>query len=399
MKTLITAALILISFFSCARPPAVVTRPEDALAPARIRAALRDDMELREIALSARQSLAYYEKIPAETEFVLGPDRATALDMAVTLRNFLLIVENESITPDQKAERIKNDFLLYRAAGSDGKGRVLFTGYYEPTIPCRAAPDGTFRHPLYRRPGDIIEVDLTRFGNGYPKNKIVGRLAGKKVVPYYSRKEIDHRKTLAGKSLELLWCADLVDIFMLQVQGSGKVDLGDGNIMSVLYDGGNGRPYKSIGRHLIETGAMTKENMSMQGIREYLRANPDRLVEVLNHNESYVFFRLETGPSRGSIGVALTPGRSIATDSRLFPKGALGFISAQKPVIVDGEITGWAPFSRFVLNQDTGGAIKGAGRADVFFGQGPEAELTAGNLQHEGELYFLVRKKGEAGSR
>jgi membrane-bound lytic murein transglycosylase A len=139
--------------------------------------------------------------------------------------------------------------------------------------------------------------------------------------------------------------------------------------------------------------------MSMQGIREYLRANPDRLVEVLNHNESYVFFRLETGPSRGSIGVALTPGRSIATDSRLFPKGALGFISAQKPVIVDGEITGWAPFSRFVLNQDTGGAIKGAGRADVFFGQGPEAELTAGNLQHEGELYFLVRKKGEAGSR
>jgi membrane-bound lytic murein transglycosylase A len=177
------------------------------------------------------------------------------------------------------------------------------------------------------------------------------------------------------------------------VQGSGKVDLGDGNIMSVLYDGANGRPYKSIGKHLIDTGAMTKETMSMQAIRQYLRTHPDKLAGVLNENPSYVFFRLDSGPSLGNINVPLTPGRSIATDSKLFPKGALAFIASQKPVIENGAIKEWVPFTRFVLNQDTGGAIKGAGRADVFFGQGPEAELTAGNLQHEGELYFLMKKK------
>ncbi len=213
------------------------------------------------------------------------------------------------------------------------------------------------------------------------------------MVPYYSREEIDQKKTLAGKGLEILWCSDMVDIYVLQVQGSGKVDLGDGNVLSVLYDGQNGRPYKSIGKYLIDTGAMTSENMSLQATREYLRSHPDKLTDVLNQNQSYVFFRLDTGPSIGNIGVALTPGRSIATDAKLFPKGALGFIVTQKPVIENGVIRQWVPFTRFVVNQDTGGAIKGPGRADLFCGQGPEAELTAGNLQHEGELYFLVRKK------
>jgi membrane-bound lytic murein transglycosylase A len=175
--------------------------------------------------------------------------------------------------------------------------------------------------------------------------------------------------------------------------------MGDGNILSVLYDGANGQPYKSIGKYLIDTGAMSKDNMSMQAIREYLRTHPDKLTDVLNQNPSYVFFRLDTGPSLGSISVALTPGRSIATDSKLFPKGALGFISTQKPVIENGAIKAWVPFTRFVLNQDTGGAIKGPGRVDVFFGQGRDAELTAGNLKHEGELYFLMRKKTDSEKR
>jgi membrane-bound lytic murein transglycosylase A len=277
--------------------------------------------------------------------------------------------------------------------GSNNSGKVLFTGYYEPLLSCRITGDETFRYPLYRRPDDMIEVDLSQFGDGFPKSRLYGRLDNKKVVPYYSREEIDQRKVLAGRDLEVLWCSDIIDIYVLQVQGSGKVDLGDGDIMSVLYDGANGRPYKSIGKYLIDTGAMTKDVMSMQAIRVYLRTHPDKLTSVLNQNPSYVFFRLDTGPSIGNIGVPLTPGRSIATDSKLYPKGALAFISTQKPVIENGMIKEWVPFTRFVLNQDTGGAIKGAGRADVFFGHGPDAELTAGNLQHEGELYFLMRKK------
>ncbi len=395
MKRAILTTIAVLSLFACAKPPVPVTRPEESLvrlSPWQSVSA-RDDAEFKDIALAVHQSLEYYKKISQNTVFFLGPDRASSLDMALTLQNFLLIIENDSLTYDQKVDRIRKDFVFYRAVGSNNTGKVLFTGYYEPLLSCRVTRDDTFRYPLYRRPDDIIEVDLSQFGNGFPKSKLFGRLDNRKVVPYYSREEIDQKKVLAGKDLEILWCSDLVDIYVLQVQGSGKVDLGDGTILSVLYDGANGRPYKSIGKYLIDTGAMTKENMSMQAIREYLRTHPDKLRGVLNENPSYVFFRLGSGPSLGNISVPLTPGRSIATDSKLFPKGALGFISAQKPVIENGAIKAWVPFTRFVLNQDTGGAIKGPGRADVFFGFGPDAELTAGNFQHEGELYFLMRKK------
>jgi membrane-bound lytic murein transglycosylase A len=393
MKFIVVVALLSV-LVACARPPVTITKPEDALQ-------LRswhgitggDDHNFADVAAAARHSLEYYKKIPQDTVFFLGPDKVSALDMVVTLGNFLLIVENSSLTYGQKVERIKNEFRLYRAVGSDGNGKVLFTGYYEPLLSCRLAADETYRYPLYRRPDDIVEVDLTQFGTGFPRSRIFGRLDNKKVVPYYTREEIDRNKALAGRGLEILWCSDIVDISFLQVQGSGKVDLGDGNIVSVLYDGANGWPYKSIGRYLIDTGEVTKENMSMQAIREYLRTHPDQLTTVLDQNPSYVFFRLDTGPSIGSIGVPLTPDRSIATDSTLFPKGALAFIATQKPVIESNAIKEWVPFTRFVMNQDTGGAIKGAGRADVFFGYGAEAELTAGYMQHEGELYFLVRKK------
>jgi membrane-bound lytic murein transglycosylase A len=170
------------------------------------------------------------------------------------------------------------------------------------------------------------------------------------------------------------------------------VDLGEGALISVLYDGQNGRSYRSIGKYLIDAGVIPKEEMSMQITRQYLRDNPEQM-SILNQNPSYVFFRVDAGASVGNIGVPLTPGRSIATDSRLFPKGALAMISAQKPVIENNTIREWVAFTRFVMNQDTGGAIKGAGRVDLFWGQGPEAELGAGYMQHEGELYFLMRKR------
>ena len=394
-RVVLSLFLSVFALFACARPPVTVTKPEDSLTPLTWWQSVspRDDREFSDMAPALRQSLEYYKRLPQDAVFFLGPEKASALDMAVTLQNFLLIVENDSLSPDQKKERIKKDFLFYRSVGSDNSGKVLFTGYYEPMLSCRVSADAVFKFPLYRRPDDIIEVDLTQFGNDFPRNKLFGKLEGKKVVPYFSREDIDQKNKLAGKDLEILWCSDIVDIYVLQVQGSGKVDLGDGNIVGVLFDGQNGRPYKSIGKYLIESGAMTKETMSMQAIREYLRTHPDKLTDVLNRNPSYVFFRLDMSPSIGNIGVPLTPGRSIATDSRLFPKGALAFISAQKPVIENNAITGWAPFTRFVMNQDTGGAIRGPGRVDVFFGQGAEAELTAGNLQHEGMLYFLLRKK------
>ena len=394
MKKILMICLLLV-LVACARPPMPVTKPEDALE--RISwwraVAPRDDREFKDVATAAHQSLEYYKKLPSGTSFSFGREQVTALDMVVTLQNFLLIVENDSLTADQKVRQIKNEFVLYRSVGSNGK--VLFTGYYEPVLACRLVADDIYKYPLYRRPDDIIEIDLTLFGDSFPKDKIFGRLDHNKVIPYYSREEIDKKQVIANRGLEMLWCNDPVAMYFLQVQGSGKVDLGDGNVVSVLYDGQNGRPYKSIGKYLIDGGFILKENMSMQAIREYLYAHLDDVFGILNQNPSYVFFRMDMGPPLGSIGVPLTAGRSIATDSRLFPKGALALIATQKPVVENGAIKAWVPFTRFVLNQDTGGAIKGPGRVDLFWGQGEEAEIGAGYMQQKGELYFLMRKKSQ----
>ena len=393
MKKLILLTVTILFLFACAKPS--VTRPEMALEPLSWwrSVSAQDDMAFKNVAAAARQSLEYYKKLPTETTFAIGPMKVTALDMTVTLQNFLLIVENASFADEQKVKQIKKEFEFYQSVGSNGWGKVLFTGYYEPVLSCRVNSDDVYKHPLYNKPDDIIEIDLTLFGNDFPRNKLAARIEGRKVLPYYSREEIDQKKALNGRNLEILWCRDLVDIYFLQIQGSGKADLGDGNIVSILYDGQNGRQYKSLGKSLIDKGAIAKENMSMPAIREYLRTHPEEVVALLNLNPSYVFFRMDMGPSLGNINVPLTPGRSIATDSKLLPKGALAFIETQKPVIENGTIKEWMPFTRFVLNQDTGGAIRGPGRVDLFWGQGAEAELTAGYMQQEGKLYFLLRKK------
>ena len=181
-------------------------------------------------------------RFPPDTTFFLGPDKASALDMFVTLQNFLLIMEIRiPSTPEQKVRHIKTDFTLYRSVGSDGKGKVLFTGYYEPMLSCRVGTDETYRFPLYRRPDDIIEVDLAQFGNGFPKNKLLRQARRQKGRPLLfaggDRSEEDPCRQEPGDPV----VHGYVDIYVLQVQGSGKVDLGDGNILSVLYDGANGQ--------------------------------------------------------------------------------------------------------------------------------------------------------------
>jgi membrane-bound lytic murein transglycosylase A len=192
----------------------------------------------------------------------------------------------------------------------------------------------------------------------------------------------------------LVWLKDPVKAFFLHVQGSGAIHLPDGRLLRVGYAGKNGRPYRSIGQYLIEKGEIAPEAMSLQAIEAYLEEHPERIEEVLWHNESYIFFRkIDKGPV-GSISVVLTAGRSIATDPAFYPRGGLAFLKTQQPVLDDsGEVTGWKPLNRWVLNQDTGGAIKGYGRVDLFAGSGKEAEWVAGRLKHSGMLYFLVKKE------
>lgn len=200
MNKAIFAIIALLALFACARPPVTVTKPEESMTHLSWWQGIspRDDSEFKDIARAAHQSLEYYKRLPPDTSYFFGPDKATALDMLVTLQDFLSIVENDALNYGQKVERIRKEFIFYRSVGSDSKGTVLFTGYYEPLLSCRMAPDDVFRFPLYRKPADIIEVDLNQFGAGFPRNKLFGRLDGKRVIPYYSREEIDQKRILAG---------------------------------------------------------------------------------------------------------------------------------------------------------------------------------------------------------
>jgi membrane-bound lytic murein transglycosylase A len=212
-------------------------------------------------------------------------------------------------------------------------------------------------------------------------------------VPYYSRREICTDGRLDGRGEVICWAKDPVDVFFLQVQGSGRVRFDDGKETLVHFAGSNGRAFRSVGRLLVDEGRLPNEGVSMQAIRRYLGEHPEELEAVLNYNESYVFFEEVSEGPLGNIGVVLTSGRSIATDYKLFPGGALAFATARKPIVEGGRIMRWEEFGRFVLNQDTGGVICGPGRVDFFWGSGPEAELAAGGMCERGRLYFLVKKR------
>lgn len=352
----------------------------------------RDDMDRDSLTSAVKRNLEYLNRLNPETVFQYGPHNFTCQQVRESQEAFLDLL-SKGLDAEQLSKMIRKIFRIYRATDQGGNGRVLFTGYYEPIYEGRLVPDASFRYPLYRPPDDLIRIDLSLFSERFKGENIIARIEGKEILPYYSRYQIEAEKILKGRSLEIAWLKDPLDVTFLHIQGSGRLRLLDGKALLVRYQTSNGRPYRSIGRYMIEKGFLHREEMSMQAIRKYLTENPGVLDEVLNYNPSYVFFRqVENGPF-GSLDILLTPGRSVALDPKIFPKGALGFISCQKPLVNDqGDIIGWTNFSRFVLNQDSGGAIKGAGRADIFWGSGPYAELAAGHLKHDGELYILIRK-------
>lgn len=388
------AALLFLIPVSCHRWYRIqVTDPSEALVLLEKREIpqLEDDPDLDSLSHAINQSLTYLDRLPAGQHFQYGPYRVSVARVRDTLLYFKSILEEDK--GQGLSSRLREDFLWFRAAGQDIFGKVLFTGYYEPLLEGKREPDEVFRYPIYQRPPDLLRIDLGAFRERFKGERLMGRLQGQSIIPYYSRAEIDGEGSLAEKELEIAWFKDPVDLFFLHIQGSGQVILEDGQRIHVNYDGANGHPYRSIGKILIDEGEIPREEMSMQAIRAYMQNHPERLQEILYANPSYIFFDASDVGPFGSISVALTPGRSIATDSRLFPKGGLSLIETQRPVVDgDGQITAWKEFSRFVLNQDTGGAIRGAGRVDLFCGSGPEAELMAGHLNHEGRLYFLLKK-------
>ncbi len=351
-----------------------------------------DDLDLNSLKLAIRRNLEYLRSLGPDYIFYYGSEKVTCSRVIDTQQSLLKILLSNPEPKDLQNE-IRHQFIIMKAAGMPGTGRVLFTGYFEPTYEASLVKNQVFKFPIYAIPPDLVTIDLSQFRSKFNGVRLIGRLKGRTVIPYYSRDDIDIRKVLTGKDLEIAWLKDPVDVLFLQIQGSGRLVFPSGESICVGYAASNGHPYKSIGRYMIEKGYLGREEMSMQKIREFLHNHPFLLRKILAQNPSYVFFRiLDRGPL-GNIGVPLTAGRSIALDDRLFPKGALGFIRCKKPILnPKGKIMRWAPFSRFVLNQDTGGAIRGAGRADIFWGSGRYAEIAAGHMKHQGELYILVKK-------
>ena len=361
---------------------------------------LTDDLDQESLETAIGRSLQYFNRIADQRTFRFGDQRYTVQEMKESLLMFLEILKS-SESSEIKEQRIREQFDFYKSSGRGSNGKVLFTGYFEPVLEGALNSSETYKYPIYRVPDDMVSIDLGKFKSKYKGEKLVGRVSQREVVPYYNRKDIETNGSLANRGLEIAWLVDPIDAFFLHIQGSGVVQLPDGKTLQVGYAEWNGRPYRSIGRYLLDSGKLVDKDLSHRSIKNYLRAHPEDMDDILNHNESYIFFRVVEGGPIGSLGVTVTGGRSIATDPEFFPRGALALIRLRKPLFDEtGEITSWSAFSRFTLNQDTGGVIKGPGRVDIFCGRGEKAELVAGSLKEEGDLYFLVKKKAipKAGS-
>ncbi len=270
---------------------------------------------------------------------------------------------------------------------SDGEGQAegMVTGYYEPLLLGSRQRSAQFAQPVLGVPDDLLTIDLSAVFPELKNKRVRGRLEGNKVLPYWTRGEIVRQ---GGKlpARTLAWVDDAIELFFLQIQGSGRIQLPDGQLMRVNYADQNGHPYQSIGRILVERGDLKLEDASMQGIQAWARANPARLDELLNSNPSFVFFRelpsSNDGPL-GALGVPLTAERSIAIDPRAVPLGAPVFLATTRPNSNEA-------LQRLVMAQDTGGAIKGAVRADFFWGFGKEAGRQAGRMKQSGRLWVLL---------
>jgi membrane-bound lytic murein transglycosylase A len=353
---------------------------------------LDDDADRESLRQALTQSLTFLQKNSPQKTFPLGTREISGEEIRSTLALLQELLDSDLDVPSLERE-LKARFNLYQLVFTKRSASLLTTGYYEPTLAGSRASSEKFPFPFYRKPDDLLTIDLDNFSNKYKGERLVGRLSGRKVLPYYSRREIDQEGRLAGRGLELFWTDDRLKLFFMQIQGSGRLVLEDGVSVQLQYRASNGHPYFPIGRELIRRGILRPEEVSLQRIYTYLRDHPEEQEGILNLNPSYVFFQEAQGGPYGSLNVPLTPGRSVAMDLKIFPPGGLAWLTGVKPVFSsDNQILYWASMNRWVLVQDSGGAIKGPGRLDFFWGQGDQAEMAAGHQRHEGTIYFILKK-------
>lgn len=331
------------------RPPLVTVSARDL-------PVLEDDLDAASLRMAVERTLPVLQR---------GGDAA-----ADAAARRLLEILDATDDPGARRRAIAREFRVLRV-----RDPLLLTAYYEPELDARLVAGGAFRHPIYGRPPDLVDVDPHGLDAGCGCRPISGRLERGRLRPYPARGEID-AGALAGRGLEIAWAADPIALFTLHVQGSGILRLEDGRRIGVRYAGTNGRPYRSLGRELVARGRLPRDRAGMSEIRRLLESlPPDDQRRLLALNERYTFFRLAEGRAVGSLGVELTPGRSVATDPRVVPPGTIGYLVTPS-------------VRRFVVSQDTGGAVTGA-HADLFLGPGREAEERAGRTRERGRLYLL----------
>jgi membrane-bound lytic murein transglycosylase A len=399
-KKILSTAILLLTLLSCVSPQEPL-RKEEPLPPRWIKEILplTDDGERNSLLAALDGSLLFLGKkvsvapplpnLPEPFGGLFTPERTSR-----TLQLFKEIYLHSSDQSDLDAKMVEKFWFLGRPEEEKGPP-LLLTGYYEPIFEGSLESGPEFRYPLYRCPDDLMEIRNgdSSIGNGTKK---IGRLEKGEWVPYYSRSEIDSQGVLQGKGYEMAWLRDPWERFVLHIQGSGKIRLPDGKILRVGFAGSNGRAYRGIGQYLVRQGYFPEQELSLRRVWEFLREHPEKAEEVLNQNERYVFFRTMpkgNGPY-GALGFPLTAGRSVALDPRVYPQGALGYLVARQPVLNEsGRPMGKIALRRFILNQDTGAAMKGSSRIDLFCGTGEKAGLAAGEMRDEGKIYFLLAKE------
>jgi membrane-bound lytic murein transglycosylase A len=371
--------------------------------------ALQDDLEFANLVSALEANLKIVKEAPEKAKpFYFGPRVISKREYARALETLLEAAKSDP-TGENFRKTLKENFEPFEVYGMDRWGEVFITSYYEPVIPGSRKHTERFSHPIYAAPKDMVLVDLQSFSKAKPsllqgrpleqrssENILRGRLTtdkdgSQRVVAYPSRSEI---YSGAIKNQKILAWADPIDVFFLEIQGSGLVHFEDGKDIKVGYASQNGYPYFPIGKSLLDV--IPREKMSMQAIEAYLRSLPPaKAQKIMENNQSYVFFReLETAGVT-FVGAEVVPGRTIATDQMYFPKGALAYLEFEKPVFTSPSATEpkeWQKTSRFVFDQDTGGAIRGPARVDLFWGRGPVARQSAGVIKNKGRLVYFVPK-------
>ncbi|MBP1685565.1 MAG: transglycosylase [Deltaproteobacteria bacterium] len=364
------------------KPPSLASQPHlVALDAESCRAMLRDDAPVASLQQAAARSVEYLQRVPQDR---LLP----VLDRQIAVAELLPVIAALAAgtsAGDDWSQQVCGRFRLYRA---DLPQSLLVTGYYEPQLAASRRPSARFRYPVYRVPDDLVDVDVSHFCPECRNRVAQGRVENGKLVPYYSRGEIE-AGVLAERGYEIAWLDDPVEAFFLHVQGSAELRFEDGVHMQISYSSSNGRPYTSLGSVLIEEGRMSRDSVSLQALKDYLRAHPDEQAALTARNQRYIFFRTVAAGPIGSLGVPLTAGRSIAADPSVYPPGGLAFVRVARRDARTAE-SAQPLVSRFALIQDAGTAIAGPNRLDVFWGSGATAEAVAGDMRNPGELYVVL---------